>query len=89
MQVICLEDQAFYTLIEEVYTRLKAISDKPQNKWLTPSQAQQLLNLKSKTSLLNLRQSGKIRYSQPQTKIILYDRDSIEEYLNAHAQNTF
>lgn len=89
MQVICIESEAYYTLIQEVYTRLKATTDKPQSKWLTPSQALQLLNLKSKTSLLNLRQNGKIRYSQPQTKIILYDRDSIEEYLNAHAQNTF
>jgi len=89
MQVICLEDQAFYALIEEVYTRLKATTDKPQNKWLTTSQAMHLLNIKSKTSLLNIRQNGKIRYTQPQTKIILYDRDSIEEYLNKYAQNTF
>lgn len=89
MQVICIESEAYYTLIQEVYTRLKATTDKPQSKWLSPSQAMQLLNIKSKTTMQSLRDNGKIRYTQPQTKIILYDRDSIEEYLNAHAQNTF
>ena len=88
MQVICLEDQAFYTLIEEVYARLKATTDTPQSKWLSPSQAMQLLNIKSKTTMQTLRDTGKLRYSQ-RSKLILYDRDSIEEYLNAHAQNTF
>jgi len=88
MQVICIESEAFYSLIQEVYARLKATTDKPQNKWLTPSETMQMLNIKSKTSLLNLRQNGKIRYSQ-RNKLILYDRDSIEEYLNKHAQNTF
>lgn len=88
MQVICLEDQAFYTLIEEVYTRLKSTTDKPQNKWIPLAEAMQLLNIKSKTTMQHLRDSGKLRYSQ-RNKIILYDRESIEEYLNAHAQNTF
>ena len=49
----------------------------------------QLLNIKSKTTLQKLRDEGKIRFSQPQKKIILYDRDSIDTYLQQHARNTF
>ncbi|MEP7218857.1 MAG: helix-turn-helix domain-containing protein [Bacteroidota bacterium] len=48
-----------------------------------------LLNIKSRTTLQKLRDEGKIRFSQPQKKIILYDRDSIEAYLQKHAHNTF
>ncbi len=89
MEVICLEDAALYKLIEEVVARIKEKNDKDRdNKWITPAEAMQMLNVK-RTSLQNLRDTGKIRYSQPQRKIILYDRDSILEYLEANALNTF
>lgn len=39
------------------------------------------MNIKSKTTLQKLRDEGKIRFTQPQKKIILYDRESIEQYL--------
>ncbi len=38
---------------------------------------------------LKLRDEGKIRFSQPEKKIILYDLDSIHAYLNHHAKSTF
>ncbi|MDF7816756.1 helix-turn-helix domain-containing protein [Runella sp. MFBS21] len=89
MQVICLEEAAFYTLIEQVVARLKETHGEEKEKWISDEQAMQLLNIKSKTTLQKLRDEGKIRFSQPQKKIILYDRDSIEAYLQQHARNTF
>ena len=89
MQVICLEETAFYTLIEQVVTRLKETHGEEKEKWISDEQAMQLLNIKSKTTLQKLRDEGKIRFSQPQKKIILYDRDSIDTYLQQHARNTF
>lgn len=89
MQVICLEEVAFYALIEQVVSRLKENQSEIKDKWLSDQEAMQLLNIKSKTTLQKLRDEGKIRYSQPQKKIILYDRDSIEAYLNKNARNTF
>ena len=89
MQVICLEETAFYTLIEQVVTRLKENHGEEKEKWISDEQAMQLLNIKSKTTLQKLRDEGKIRFSQPQKKIILYDRDSIDTYLQQHARNTF
>ena len=88
MQVVCLEDSAFYALIEQVVERLK-ISNPSNEKWVSDTQAMQLLNVKSKTTLQRLRDEGKIRFSQPQKKVILYDRNSIEAYLDKHARNTF
>ncbi|WP_273209112.1 MULTISPECIES: helix-turn-helix domain-containing protein [Runella] len=89
MQVICLEEAAFYTLIEQVVARLKETHGEEKEKWISDEQAMQLLNIKSKTTLQKLRDEGKIRFSQPQKKIILYDRDSIDTYLQQHARNTF
>lgn len=90
MQVICLEEQAFYTLLEEVVTRLKTtMQPATTDKWVGQEEALRLLNIKSRTTLQKMRDEGKIRYSQPEKRIILYDRDSINTYLEQHAKETF
>lgn len=89
MEVICLETEAFYTLVEEVIKRLKDSQSDQQDKWIQVTEAMKLLGIKSKTTLQKLRDEGCIRFAQPQKKIILYDRDSILEYLDKHAKETF
>lgn len=89
MQVICLEEEAFYALVEEVVSRLKEKNNQKEDPWISDEEAMRLLNIKSKTTLQKLRDEGKIRFSQPQKKIILYDRHSINAYLEQHARETF
>lgn len=89
MQVICLEESAFYALIEQIVARLKESQGEEKEKWISDEHAMQLLNIKSRTTLQKMRDEGKIRFSQPQKKIILYDRDSIDAYLEHNAHNTF
>jgi hypothetical protein len=89
MEVICLEDRALFELVEQVVSRLKEKHNEDTEKWINDVQAMQLLNIKSKTTLQNLRDEGKIRFSQPQKKMILYDRASINEYLERNARDTF
>lgn len=89
MEVICVEEAAFFSLIEQVVERIKEKQNITHDRWLSDDQAMQLLNIKSKTTLQKLRDEGKIRFSQPQKKIILYDRESIMNYLERYAQNTF
>ena len=89
MEVICLEDQAFYTLIEHVVLRLKDNSVSKEDKWISAEEAMEKLRIKSKTTLQKLRDEGKLRYSQPEKKLILYDSDSINEYLEKHAKEPF
>ena len=89
MEVICLQDEAFYALIEQVVDRLKVEHNEPFDKWIGTEEAMRLLNIKSKTTLQNLRDEGKIRFSHPQKKVIVYDRDSINTYLENNARNTF
>ncbi|KAB8154266.1 helix-turn-helix domain-containing protein [Kordia sp. TARA_039_SRF] len=90
MEVICLEDKAFHALLDEVMARVREQSSSVVlDKWISGSEAMQMLRITSKTTLSYLRNEGKIRYSQPQKKIILYDRASIEAYLEKNAKDTF
>ncbi|MEX0968401.1 MAG: helix-turn-helix domain-containing protein [Bacteroidia bacterium] len=89
MEVICLETDAFYHLIEEVVDRIKEKYSIVKERWIVTDEAMNLLGIKSKTTLQKLRDSGEIRYSQPTKKIILYDRESLYSYLENHAKDTF
>mgnify|MGYP002717222323 CR=1 FL=1 len=89
MEVICLEDAAFYSLIEKVVDRIKEKNNIPQDKWISGTEAMQRLRISSKTTLQKLRDEGKIRYSQPEKKIILYDSTSIDSYLENNTYETF
>lgn len=89
MQVICLQDDAFYALVDEVVSRIKDKLDIKEDKWISPEEAMAKLRIKSKTTLQRLRDEGLIRFTQPDRKYILYDSDSINEYLEKHAKETF
>ncbi len=84
MEVICMEDEAFYALIETVVRRIKDKENIKKDKWVSTEQAMDILKIKSKTTLQKLRDEGKIRFSQPQKRIILYDTDSLNDYLEKH-----
>lgn len=89
MEVICLEEGAFYALIEEVVNRLNETNKKKDERWITGEEAMKKLHITSKTTLQKLRNTGAIRFSQPEKKIILYDIYSIEAYLTKHSRDTF
>jgi hypothetical protein len=89
MEVICLQDEAFYQLVEDVVDRLKEKKNITQDKWISPERAMEILNIKSITTLQKLRDEGSITFTQPQKKIILYDYDSIMKYLNNHSKKSF
>lgn len=88
MEVICLEEAAFYALVERVVARITE-KIKKEDKWISGEQVMKKLHITSKSTLQRLRNEGKIRFSQPQKKIILYDSASIDEYLNKHSRDTF
>lgn len=89
MQIICLDDTAFYSLIDKVVDYIKTTNSIKEDKWISGDEAMQKLRITSKTTLQKLRDEGKIRFSQPEKKIILYDVDSIHEYLEKHSKSTF
>ncbi len=89
MEVICIHTPAFYALIEKVVEHIKEKQDIQEEKWLDTEAAMALLGIKSKTTLQDLRNKGKIKYTQPMKRVILYDRSSLLEYLEANSRQTF
>jgi hypothetical protein len=89
MEVICLEDNAFYALFDKVIGYIKEKNGVTEDKWISGEEAMQKLRITSKTTLQKLRDEGKIRFSQPEKKIILYDIHSIYEYLENNTKDTF
>ena len=89
MEVICLQDDAFYALIDKVIERISLQHSVKEDKWVSGTETMRKLRIQSKTTLQKLRDEGQIRFSQPEKKIILYDTDSINDYLSRNAKATF
>ncbi|HBU79067.1 MAG TPA: DNA-binding protein [Muricauda sp.] len=89
MQVVCLQEEAFYALFTKVIEHVESKRQDTLDRWVDGEEAMSILRIKSTTTLQKLRDEGKIRFSQPQKKIILYDRESIMEYIEKHARETF
>ena len=87
MDVIVLESQAYYRLLEELDQKIKkAVAEalkKNEDDWVDGDEAKQLLKIKSKSKLQSLRDNGEITFSQ-HGRIILYYRPSILEFLKKH-----
>jgi len=84
---ICLEDKAFYELIDQVVERLAVVHDRPVDKWIDGKQAMEKLHCK-KTKLQELRDTGQIEYSK-MGNTILYNSFSIDEYIERNKRETF
>lgn len=59
----------------------------PRINGFPPEEAMQTLRITSKTTLQKSRDTAEIRCSQPTAKKLLYDRDSLHEYLERHSKN--
>ncbi len=69
MQIICLEDAAFYTLIDKVVNWVKEQHNIKEDKWISGEEAMRKLRISNKTTLQKLRDEGKIRFGQPEKKL--------------------
>ncbi len=89
MQVVCLQEEAFYKLFDKVVEHLEKNQKGEPSKWIDGEEAMSILKITSRSTLQKMRDEGKIRFSQPQKKIILYDRDSILDYIENNTRETF
>ena len=81
MEIICLESKAFYELVEQVVERMMdQKQEKP--KWISGEEAMGMLKITSKTTLQKLKNEGHIRFSQPMKKLVLYELESILNYID-------
>lgn len=89
MEVICLEDRAFFALLEKVITHIREKHEVKEDRWISGEEAMQKLRITSKSTLAKYKNQGVIRFSQPARKVVLYDVQSINHFLEKNAKETF
>lgn len=89
IKIISMDDESFYALFDKVIAHIQAKQVIKEDKWVSGQEAMRILRIKSKTTLQKLRDEGQIRFSHPERRIILYDRDSLNDYLDRHAKERF
>ncbi len=60
-----------------------------EGKWISTEVAMKKLGIQSKTTYQRFRDGGRIRFIQPDKKIILYDSASINKYLEKYSTEIF
>jgi len=85
---VCLEEPAFYSLLDEVIDYVKQ-QDVSPDEWIDTDEAMRLLKISSKTTLQVYRDNpnNPIQFSQLSRKVILYSRSSIEMFLEQKTQH--
>ena len=79
-----MQEQDFQELIGQIVERIVKKYNTPPDRWIDGQEAMHMLRITSKTTLQKLRDEDAIIFSQPMKKVILYDRYSIEAYLEKH-----
>lgn len=88
INVICLEQDAFHELVDQVVARLQEKLQIKEARWVTGDEAMEILKI-GKSTLQKLRDTGAVRFSQMERKHILYDRLSLDEYIEKNVKETF
>ena len=63
MQVICLDEPAYFALIDKVMEYVRQTHNVKEDKWMSGEEAMKKLRITSKTTLQKLRDEGKIRFA--------------------------
>lgn len=94
MEVIVFEKDAYYKMLSEMMGAIKktfkeaqqeALKEKNEIDWIDDLEAKELLNVRSKTRMQQLRSNGEIIFTKYGRKI-KYSRKSIMDYLNKNAR---
>lgn len=86
-QIVLMSEADFEKSLEKALQKVIGLLKKPPE-FIDEAETLQILGLRSKTSLYNLRMSGAISYSK-MGKIILYRRSSLMEHIEKHELKKF
>jgi hypothetical protein len=92
MELIVFEKEAYYKMLGEITTlvknsikeaKLDALKAEKESDWINADEAKKLLNVKSKTKMQQMRNSGEIVFTKYGKKI-KYSKKSILAVLDNH-----
>jgi hypothetical protein len=91
MKVIVFQDEAYQALLKEFEKMIsrvvsKSKTSKQEKVWINEEEAKELLGVKSKAKMQQLRDDRLILFSH-HGRIIRYNRKNIIEFINQHIPN--
>ena len=89
MDVIVLSSEAYRMMLAEIRKPVRETVHEvahPKSDWIGEKEAMDLLGVKSKTTLQNLRDSQEFKFSK-HGRIIRYSNQSILEFLERHSKH--
>lgn len=89
MQVLHISEDALHFLIDKVIEYIDKKKIVEPDRFIDGKEAMKRLGIRSKTTLQKLRDNGDIAFSQPSRRVIMYDKLSIDEYLQKHTKHKF
>jgi len=87
IEMVFVSRKDLQIMLEEILGSIAPITT--EKEWVIESEAMEMLGIKSKSYLWSLRTHGKIEFSHPSRKIILYNVQSIRNYIESHSHKTF
>ena len=89
MNLICLDYAGIKQLAKEVADKLvKEAYGSEDNLWIDEKEAMHLLRINSKTTFQKYRDEGKFSFSRLSTKLILYNKRSILDFIESNSTST-
>src|ERR1019366_5297727 len=82
--IIRIDSDAFEKLLDAVIEYAMDKYNAEKNIWINEQQVLDLIGITSKTTLMKLRQEGKIKYTQPYARKIMYSKQSVLDFLEKH-----
>ena len=87
--LFCLDYEGIKMLAREVAEKLnKEAYDSDDKLWINEKEAMHLLRITSKTTFQKYRDEGKFSFSRLSTKLILYNRRSILDFIESNSTST-
>lgn len=85
MEVITIEKEAYYKLLKEFAVMVKKAAEhvKKESEWISEVEAKNILGIKSRSKMQQLRDQVLVEFSQ-YGKIIRYSRSSILRFIEKH-----
>lgn len=84
MEIIVFEKEAYWKMQSELFKMFQnALQEakKPEGDWISTEQAKELLGVKSKSKMQDLRDTGAIQFSKHGRRTIVYSKKSVLEFL--------
>ncbi|MBS1595809.1 MAG: helix-turn-helix domain-containing protein [Bacteroidetes bacterium] len=88
-QTLLIDQLQLEVLADMIIRRLEKRLLANEERWISIEDVMKILHIKSKTTIIDMTSRGLLRYTRINAKTLLYDRDSVNEYIEKNVKGRF